>query len=64
MANTATTVFTSYITDGDGTEVARYGLQTGELNDITAFPMAGTYTMNITNASPDDTFKIYFGVEE
>lgn len=64
VANTSTTVFISYITDEDGMEVARYPLQTGELNDITAFPMSGQYTVNITNASPDDTFKIYFGVEE
>jgi len=41
-----------------------YGLNTGEFNDVTAFPMAGRYTFNITNASPDDTFSIYFAVEE
>lgn len=64
IANTSTTVFISYITDSNGIEVSRYGLQTGELNDITAFPMSGRYTVNITNASPDDTFKIYFAVEE
>jgi len=64
VANTSTTAFISYITDEAGLEVSRYGLQTGELNDITAFPMAGNYTVNITNASPDDTFKLYFAVEE
>jgi len=64
VANTNTTVFSSFITDESGLEVSRYGLQTAELNDITAFPMAGTYTVNITNASPDDTFTIYFAVEE
>ena len=64
VANTSSTVFISYITDKTGLEVMRYGQQTGELNDITAFPMAGRYTVYITNASPDDTFKIYFGVEE
>lgn len=41
-----------------------YGVQTGEMNDITSMPMAGKYTFNITNASPDDTFKVYFAVEE
>lgn len=64
VANTSTTVFNSFITDDAGLEISRYGLQTGELNDITAIPMAGTYIVNITNASPDDTFKIYFSVQE
>lgn len=64
IANTATTVFQPFITDESGLEVSRYGLQTGELSDITSIPMAGQYTINITNASPDDTFKIMLGIEE
>lgn len=64
VAATSTTVFQPFITDDKGLEVSRYGLQTGELSDITAFPMAGKYTVNITNAGPDDTFSIYFAVEE
>lgn len=64
IANTATTVFTPVITDDKGLEVSRYGLQTGELSDITAIPMQGAYTVSITNASPDDIFKIMLGVEE
>ena len=63
-ASTNTTVFLSYIVDDKGIEVSRYGQQTGELNDITAFPMSGAYTVYITNASPDDTFSLYFAVEE
>ena len=63
-ANTATTVFQAYIEDSNGLEVIRWSAQTGELNDITAIPMAGRYTVYITNASPDDTFSTYFGVEE
>lgn len=64
VANTATTVFQPYITDDHGIEVSRYSLQTGEMSDITSIPMAGQYTVSITNASPDDTFQILFGVEE
>lgn len=64
QANTLTTVFTPVITDDKGLEVSRYGLQTGELSDITCIPMQGAYTVSITNASPDDTFKIMLGVEE
>lgn len=64
VANTATTVFQPYITDESGLEVSRYGLQTGEMSDITSIPMSGRYIVNITNASPDDTFQIMLGVEE
>lgn len=64
VANTSSTTFLSYITDEAGLEVARYGSQTGELDDITSIPMAGRYVINITNASPEDTFKILLGVQE
>lgn len=64
QANTATTIFRANLTDGNSLNVMDYGYQTGEMNDITAFPMAGRYVFNITNASPDDTFRIYFAVEE
>ena len=63
-ANTSTTTFLSYIQDNNALEVMRYSSQTGELNDITAFPVSGIYTVFITNASPDDTFNIYLGIEE
>ena len=64
QANTSTTVFRANLTDSNSLNVMDYGVQTGEMNDVTAFPMAGSYVFNITNASPDDTFKIYFAVEE
>ena len=64
QANTATTVFRANLTDQSGLNIMDYGLQTGEMNDVTGIPMQGSYVFNITNASPDDTFKIYFGVEE
>ena len=59
-----TTVFRANLTDESSLLVMDYGVQTGEMNDVTAFPMSGSYVFNITNASPDDTFKIYFAVEE
>lgn len=63
-ANTASTTFRCNIADDNGYTVMDYGVQTGEFNDVTAFPMAGAYTFSVTNASADDTFKIYFAVEE
>lgn len=64
IANTSTTVFMANLTDQNSLNVMDYGVQTGQMNDVTAIPMAGQYTFNITNASPDDTFRIYFAVEE
>ena len=64
VATTANTTFTAVITDSNGLEVMRYSVQQGEINDITAFPMAGTYTVTITNGSADEVFRIYFAVEE
>lgn len=64
VANTSSTTFLSLIQDDKGFEVMRYSSQEGELNDITSFPVQGSYTVFITNASPDDTFQIYLGVEE
>ncbi len=64
VANTSSTTFLTTITDDKSLEVMRYSSQTGELNDVTAFPMQGNYSVNITNASADDTFKLYFAVEE
>lgn len=64
IADTSTTVFRANLTDSNSLNVMDYGVQTGEMNDVTAFPMAGAYTLNITNASPDDTFSCYFAVEE
>lgn len=42
-----------------------YGFHQGELvDDKISIPVSGNYTINITNASPDDTFQIIFSVEE
>ena len=64
-ANTLTTVFRVNLTDEDGDNRIDYGFHTGMLNDAAiAFPMVNKYTLNITNASPNDTFKVKIGVEE
>lgn len=64
-ANTSTTVFRVNITDEDGDNIIDYGFSTGMLNDLSlACPMSGRHQFNITNASPNDTFKIKLKVEE
>ena len=65
VANTDTTVFRSNLVDEASLTVQNWGFHTGMLNDnAISMPAQGTYTLNITNASPDDTFKILIGVEE
>ena len=64
-SNTATTVFMTNLVDDNNVTIMTWASQTGNLNDIDiAVPVQGQYTFNITNASPDDTFKILLGVQE
>lgn len=65
QANTSTTVFRVNIQDQNSLQRVDYGFHRGTLNDMNiAIPMAGQMTLSITNASPDDTFQIYVGVQE
>jgi hypothetical protein len=65
IANTASTVFKANLVDYKEFPILDYGFHTGTLNDYQLYvPVDGAYTINITNASPDDTFKIYMGVQE
>lgn len=62
---TTSTVFRVNITDESSLPVLNYDFHKGDLNDMPlACPMAGVYTVNITNASPNDTFSVLLAVEE
>ena len=64
-AATDTTVFRVNIKDEDSDNILDYGFHTGMLRDTDiAVPMSGRHTLQITNASRDDTFKIKIRVEE
>ena len=64
-ANTSTTVFRANLVDDNSLTIANWGFNTGQLNDLDiSIPISGRYTLNITNASPDDTFSILLSVEE
>ena len=65
-ANTATTVFRANLVDANSVTRRNYGFATGEVDDVGShFPMAGSYTINITNASPDnDIFQVVLSVQE
>lgn len=65
IANTSTTVFRFNLKDEDGLTRQDYGFSKGMLNDnLIQYPIAGQYTLNITNASPNDTFAVRLGIEE
>lgn len=64
-ANTDTTVFRVDLEDSNGQTRLNYDYHRGELNDVNLqFPIAGQYTVNITNASPNDTFTVILAVQE
>lgn len=70
-ANTGSTVFRANVVDENSVTVANYDYHEGEINDVgqrpvsaVPLPMAGTYTVNITNASVNDTFTLLLAVEE
>lgn len=64
-ANTDTTVFRVNLTDASALRIVDYGYRTGELNDTTiALAIAGSLAVNITNASPNDTFVVKLAIEE
>ena len=65
----STTIFRADIAEVGGVTVLNYGYHKGEINDTgktgaLPLPVLGNYTINITNASPEDTFAIRILVEE
>jgi len=68
-ANTATTVFRADVTEVGGIAVLNYGYHTAEINDTGGtgglpVPLLGSYNINITNASPNDTFSVRLLIQE
>ena len=64
-ANTATTVFRADLKDEDGIIRRHYDFHHGEINDMEIrVALVGSYAVEITNATPDDTFRIVLSVEE
>lgn len=64
-AGTASTVFRANLQDEDGDNILDWGFCTGMLNETgIAVPLSGKNKLSITNASPDDTFKIKIKVQE
>lgn len=60
-----TTEFRANLVDENNVTRLNYAYHVGEIvDDKICIPIAGRYTINITNASPDDTFQMVFSVQE
>ena len=60
------TIFRANLTDSSANLIVRnYAFHEGEINDVgMGMPLAGVYTLNITNASATDTFAFLLAVDE
>ena len=66
-ANTATTLFRVALVDGNSVTRRNWGFHRGEVNDTSdniRLAFAGSYAIQITNASADDTFAVVLAVQE
>lgn len=65
VANTSTTAFKVDLVDNKSLTVMNWAFTKGQLNDPEiSIPLSGSYTLNVTNASADDTFRTCLSVEE
>lgn len=61
----STTEFRANLVDENSVTRINYAYHQGEIvDDKICLPVVGNYTINITNASPDDTFQMVFSVQE
>ena len=59
------TMFRANLTDESSLIRRHYAFHEGEINDVgSSLPIAGTTTVNITNASATDTFQVALAVQE
>lgn len=64
QATTATTTFDFSITDDHSIVIKEWIGNTDELNEEVSTPVAGKYTLSISNASVDEDFTVYLGIDE
>jgi hypothetical protein len=60
---TAATTYDIKLTDKDDAVFEELGVE-GTLNREVRLPLAGTYTVTISNASSDEAFVFFLGLEE
>lgn len=54
----STTTFDFKVTDANGVLIRQFLSATGVINDVTPTPVTGDFTLDIFNASPDDSFEV------
>jgi len=64
QATTSSTTFDFSITDESGIVIKSWTANTGELNEEMYTPVSGILTLDISNSSRDESFNIYFGIDE
>jgi len=60
---TATTQYDFKITNQHSLDVYEVESETGVLSDEVALPVRGTYSFTIANATADEDFNIYLGIQ-
>ena len=64
-ANTATTLFRANLQDSNSVVRQDYAFHRGEIHDTAiTLPIQGQWSVNIANASADDTFQVVLGIQE
>ena len=59
------TLFRADLQNNNNVTIMNYGYHRGMINDVDhAVPVHGELTVNITNATPQDNFRVIIGVEE
>ena len=61
---TETTTYDISITNPVDAKIYERTSETGTLSELTSIPIQGTYTINITNATADETFIVELICEE
>ena len=64
QATTVTTTFDFSITDSNSIVIKKWTGITDELNEEVYIPVEGKYTLTISNASADEVFEVYLGIDE
>lgn len=58
------TIFDFYMVDTHGVRIFRREDVDGEINEEVAFPVHDRYSLYIENATADESFTIYLGIQE
>ena len=64
QAASGDTTFDFSIVDDNGITIKSWDNNTGELNEEVYIPVSGILTLQISNSSADEDYKIYLGIDE